>query len=36
MRVQYKALIPEFYSHLQDPNILDRMYYRPPEIAGKY
>jgi hypothetical protein len=36
MRVQYRALIPEFYSHLQDLNVLDRMYYRPPEIGGKY
>lgn len=35
MRVQYKALIPEFYSYLQDPNMLEVIYYRPPEIAGK-
>ena len=34
MRVQYKALIPEFYSDLKDPNMLEVMYYRPPDLAG--
>jgi len=34
MKVQYKALIPEFYEYLQDPNTLERIYYRPPDMAG--
>lgn len=36
MKVQYNALIPGFYSHLQDPCMLEIKYYRPPEIAGKF
>lgn len=34
MKVQYKALIPGFYSYLQYPNMLEVIYYRPPDMAG--